>query len=47
MRLVTFTDRTQKKQPEFATLLDWPDLNLPCLSGRDAMYAEPAMDWCS
>ena len=34
----------QKKQPEFAALLDWPDLNLPCLSGRDTMCAEPAAD---
>ena len=24
----------QKKQPESASLLDWPDLNLPCVSDR-------------
>jgi hypothetical protein len=52
---VTGTDRAQenreyvrtllqKKQPEFAALLDWPDLNLPCLSGRDTMCAERAAD---
>lgn len=35
----------KRKQPEFAALLDWPDLNFPCLSG--SMCAEPATDWCS
>ncbi len=37
----------QKKQPEFAALLDWPDLNMPCLSGRDTMCAEPDTDGSS
>ena len=55
---MTVTDRTQenreyvrtllqRKQPEFAALLDWPDLNWPCLSDRDVMRAEPATDRCS
>ena len=37
----------QKKQPEFAALLDWPDWDLPCLSGQDTMRAEPATNSCS
>ena len=55
---MTVTDRAQenreyvrallkKKQPEFAALLDWPDWDLPCLSGWDSMCAEPAADRCS
>ncbi len=55
---MTVTDRAQenrehvrmlllKRQPEFAALLDWPELNLSCLSGRDTMCAEPAADGCS
>jgi hypothetical protein len=55
---VTVTDRAQEnrehvrtllreKEPEFAALVDWPELNLPCLVGRDMMCAEPVTDWSS
>jgi hypothetical protein len=37
----------QRKQPEFAALPDCPDLNSPCLSGRDAMCAVPVTNWYS
>jgi hypothetical protein len=37
----------QKHQPEFVALLDWPDLNLPYLSARDVVCAEPAADGLS
>jgi len=32
--LICCSDAAAAKQPEFAALLDWPDLNLPCLGGR-------------